>query len=57
MGLFNTLLKVAPVVIEVIGDIMDDGKKNNSNRNCRNNYNDYEDYDNCVLPCTRTNIK
>ncbi len=45
MELFNTLLKVAPVVIEVIGDIMDDGKKNSSNRNCRNNYNDYEDYD------------
>lgn len=41
MGLFNTLLKVAPVVIEVIGDIMDDGKRNNSNR--RNNYNDYDD--------------
>ena len=45
MGLFNTLLKVAPVVIEVIGDIMDDGKKKNGNRNCGNNYNDYEDYD------------
>ena len=45
MGLFNTLLKVAPVVIEVIGDIMDDGKKNNSYKYQRNNYNDYEDYD------------
>ena len=45
MGFFNTLVKAAPVVIEVIGDIMDDGKRNNSNRNSRNNYNDYENYD------------
>ena len=48
MGFFNTLVKAAPVIIkgiELIGDMMDDGKKNYSYKYQRNNYNDYEDYD------------
>lgn len=32
MGLLEALIKVAPAVIEFIGDLTDDGKRNNSNQ-------------------------
>ena len=35
MGFFSTAIKIVPVVIEdvkIVGDILDDGKRNNSNQ-------------------------
>ena len=59
MGLFGTIIKNGPAIIKVIeavGDILDDGKRNKSYHYERDDDN-YDDYRRNLTMCARAHIQ